>query len=104
MAQFRYFADVNGTQIELEYWGGMDNAKFAAMFPGVKGKRFDSFERLVGRDATGAFQPITRSIQRKRNPSMHKCDARCLNATGFLCECSCGGKNHGAGNFVCEAA
>lgn len=23
------------------------------------------------------------------------CDARCTNAKGHLCECSCGGKNHG---------
>lgn len=25
-----------------------------------------------------------------------KCDARCTNATGHHCECSCGGRNHGA--------
>ena len=25
-----------------------------------------------------------------------KCDGRCLSATGHDCECSCGGKNHGA--------
>jgi len=27
----------------------------------------------------------------------HKCDARCTNARGHSCECSCGGKNHGQG-------
>lgn len=27
----------------------------------------------------------------------HVCDARCINAIGPNCECSCGGKNHGAG-------
>lgn len=27
----------------------------------------------------------------------HECDARCVHATGHVCECSCGGKNHGAG-------
>lgn len=26
---------------------------------------------------------------------VHICDARCLNATGPNCECSCGGANHG---------
>ena len=31
------------------------------------------------------------------NPD-HKCDGWCLNATGHNCECSCGGKNHGAGH------
>lgn len=25
----------------------------------------------------------------------HVCDARCTNATGHKCECSCGGVNHG---------
>lgn len=27
-----------------------------------------------------------------------KCDARCTEATGHKCECSCGGKNHGSGH------
>jgi hypothetical protein len=26
----------------------------------------------------------------------HECNAKCLSSTGFACECSCGGKNHGA--------
>ena len=26
----------------------------------------------------------------------HKCDARCMASTGPNCECSCGGRNHGA--------
>jgi hypothetical protein len=26
-----------------------------------------------------------------------RCDARCYNAIGSLCECCCGGKNHGRG-------
>jgi len=29
----------------------------------------------------------------------HKCDARCMNARGHNCECSCGGVNHGK-NFA----
>jgi hypothetical protein len=28
--------------------------------------------------------------------STHPCDERCTSAKGNLCECSCGGKNHGA--------
>lgn len=36
--------------------------------------------------------------------SQHACDARCTEAKGFRCECSCGGKNHGAGLLVCEGA
>jgi hypothetical protein len=30
----------------------------------------------------------------------HKCDARCLNARGHECTCSCGGVNHGRGYAV----
>jgi hypothetical protein len=30
----------------------------------------------------------------------HRCDARCLNAMGPNCECSCGGENHGRGHQV----
>ncbi len=26
----------------------------------------------------------------------HECNAKCLSSHGFVCECSCGGKNHGA--------
>lgn len=41
----------------------------------------------------------TRVVERKSNPSLHACDARCIGATGKImrCECSCGGKNHGKG-------
>jgi len=68
------------------------------------GSIYSSAKHFTGLTADGRRVQVERAIQRKRNPSMHKCDARCLNATGFQCECSCGGKNHGAGNFVCEAA
>lgn len=27
----------------------------------------------------------------------HRCDARCYNAKGGVCECCCGGVNHGRG-------
>lgn len=30
----------------------------------------------------------------------HKCDARCLNAKGHDCTCSCGGANHGRGHVA----
>lgn len=49
---------------------------------------------------------VERTIEFKSNPSRHACDSRCLNATGRVmkCECSCGGKNHGRGSIMCEAA
>ncbi len=87
--------------IPLKSVYGLDNAKFLAI-GGVKSKhnRYDSFRRLVGHPATGfdAVMPVTRRIEFKSNPSLHKCDARCQNATGHVCECSCHGEFHGAGN------
>jgi hypothetical protein len=68
-------------------------------------KRFvknDSFSVMVGwlpeMDCfknRGEWVPATRRIFFKKNPSLHKCDARCQNAKGHDCECSCGGANHG---------
>jgi len=67
------------------------------------GSIYTSAKHFTGLTMDGRRVQVERAIERKSNPSNHKCDARCLNATGFKCECSCGGKNHGAGNFHCEA-
>ncbi len=110
MANIKHFSG----ETELENIFGLDNAKFAAAFPGVKGRRWDGFARIVGMPVgyqpvwTGKgysedLRPVERVIAYKSNPSKHKCDGRCLNAKGGNCECECGGKNHGAG-FHCEAA
>lgn len=47
-----------------------------------------------------SWMKITRKINYKKQPSKHKCDARCLHATGktMNCECACGGVNHGKGH------
>jgi len=52
------------------------------------------------------YTAVERTVEYKSNPSRHECDARCMHATGRVmkCECACGGKNHGRGNFVAEAA
>jgi hypothetical protein len=85
----------------------MLNKEFQAKFPGVKGRRYDSFSMMVGvapgmlwKDAI----PVERVVNYKSNPSKHECDARCMFAKGrtMTCECSCGGKNHGRGGFKCE--
>lgn len=34
-------------------------------------------------------------VQVKGHKSEHQCDAKCMNATGPDCDCSCGGANHG---------
>ncbi len=104
--KLKYFADFGGETIELEHPHGLENAKFATAFPGLKGRRYDSFMMMVGyRAGTREVLPVTRAINYKAFPSKHVCDARCMNASGrtMNCECSCGGKNHGKGTFNCTA-
>jgi hypothetical protein len=104
MTQVRYFSEQNGEPVQLPQIGSMLNAEFAARFPGVTGRRYDSFHRMIGRLTDGTVLPVLRAIEYKANPSKHECDARCLNAKGrtMKCECSCEGKNHGRGRIVCE--
>jgi hypothetical protein len=82
---------------ELKYVWPIRNGEFDQKFPGIKGKRLDSFSKLIGKTEDGRVLPVTRTIFYKANPSLHKCDARCRHAKGGNCECSCGGKYHGAG-------
>ena len=91
MATIKYF---NG-DVLLTSVIAISNAKFEEI-GGVKSKhnRFDSFQRMAGK-IDGALVPVTRKIEYKGRPSLHKCDARCQNSTGHVCECSCGGKYHG---------
>lgn len=93
MASVRYFSG----DARVEYYMPVSNQEFAALFPNVRGVKYDSFSRMVGRAADNAIVPITRRIFFKSNPSLHKCGARCVNAKGHDCECSCGGANHGKG-------
>ena len=91
MATIKYF---NG-DVLLTSVIAISNAKFEEI-GGVKSKhnRFDSFQRMAGK-IDGALVPVTRKIEYKSRPSLYKCDARCQNSTGHVCECSCGGKYHG---------
>jgi hypothetical protein len=68
------------------------------------GSPYTSAKHFTGLNVAGFRVAVERAIERKASPSNHKCDARCLNARGFKCECECGGKNHGAGSLMCEAA
>lgn len=101
----KYFHD----DVELTNIRGMDTAKFASAYPGIKGRKYDGYSRMVGRVvgtepvwAQGqgwqeSLLPVDRVVTYKDRPSRHECDARCMNASGrtMTCECSCGGKNHG---------
>lgn len=81
--------------VELTGAHSMKKEKFMELFPGVKGKSYDYFYKWVGHGPDGSILPVTRIIYYKKNPSLHKCDSRCMCAKGGTCECSCGGKNHG---------
>lgn len=102
---FKMFFDGPSGPVELPgHMLPMRNADAAAQWPGVRALRYDGSTVMTAADADGVTRPVTRRIQMKGRPSLHKCDARCLNASGRVmrCECSCGGVNHGRGAFVCE--
>lgn len=92
MASFSYFADIAGQAFELS----------SVRHNGGSGTHAKNFSGTL---PTGERVTATRVIERKPRPSLHECDARCMNATGRVmrCECSCNGKNHGRGAFMCEA-
>jgi hypothetical protein len=46
----------------------------------------------------GCNRPRNARSVRGKFSAKHECNAKCLASTGFQCECSCGGKNHGAGH------
>lgn len=50
-------------------------------------------------ESCGETHPVDRIVDRGLSPSGHLCDARCRFAKGHLCECSCGGRWHGAGDL-----
>jgi alpha-acetolactate decarboxylase len=88
MANFRYFAEINGEAVRL------DRIDY-------RGKKEGHF----GWHAPSQSWVKVRAVIYKPFASKHECDARCMNASGrtMNCECSCGGKNHGRG-FIAEAA
>lgn len=102
MSTIKYFSGA----VELVYIRSLENKKFADKFPGIIGRRFDGYAKLVGYAAgatkDGQELPVDRIVEFKSNARFHECDARCLNASGKImrCECSCGGKNHGRGASI----
>lgn len=87
MANFRYFAEVNGEPVQLS------------------SDRIDHRGKALGgtfgyHEPTKSWVKVDRTIEYKSSPSRHECDDRCIHATGrtMRCECSCGGKNHGKGH------
>lgn len=85
MANFKYFCDRDDGQT-LEF----------SRVRHVSGKEFLGWDA-----ASGQWVKCTRVVEYKKFASRHACDSRCFNASGRVmkCECSCGGKNHGKGEF-----
>lgn len=100
MKTMRYFT-ASGEKVNAYYVDKLDAAKLIGN-PSLTVKVNGQY--VIGyRAGTNGFKaedcvPVSRAISFKVDGSNHKCDARCLNATGHNCECSCGGKNHGANN------
>lgn len=88
MATTRYFGECQGQPVRLA------NPRH----DGSRSSGPRSFEGFC--EKCGRLHQATRKIDYKPNPSKHKCDARCIHATGRImrCECSCGGKHHGRGS------
>lgn len=94
MPTIKYFNDV----VELVGIRPVDNKIFENL-GGIKSKHnyYDGYQRFVGKvkSSDSILLPVTRKIEYKSCPSLHKCDARCQNSKGHICECSCGGMYHG---------
>ena len=94
----RYFCGCD----QLDKIHGIPNAQFEA----IGGKRsranwYDGFKRLAGIAPDGTLRPVERAIAYKKHPSLHVCSAKCVNGKpNGVCECSCGGKNHGTGGAL----
>lgn len=95
MAQFRHFNGEN---------------ELSGVHEGRDGKFYGYVSKtdlyFVQGEGWKGYVRVERKIEYKSNPSRHECDDRCMNATGRVmkCECSCGGKNHGRGSFICAEA
>ena len=100
----KHFSDKDGQVIELVgTLCEMPASKFRLKFPGVTGVRFGAnFAVMLPRNAPSISLehalPVTRSIRYKNRPSLHECSAKCMQGRcNGVCECRCGGKNHGIG-------
>lgn len=98
MAKIKYF---NGTE-ELNFVTGYPNDQFKASGGKMsKANYYDGYNRMMGRTFDGRLLPVERKITYKSQPSLHVCNAKCMNGKeNGTCECQCGGKNHGAGMFT----
>lgn len=108
MATMKAFTRCHGEVIELtntyycpEQYAATELSKYDGQERFVKvvsarGPGYIRYDFLGGLCPCGKRHFAERLVQRPAYPSNHKCDGRCMSARGPKCECSCGGKNHGA--------
>jgi hypothetical protein len=68
----------------------------------VNGKQEDIFNAAsmgLMKCSCGGYITSWKGLKAKFS-AKHECSAKCLASTGPNCECSCRGKNHGAGHLV----
>lgn len=73
------------------------NRTVKVVFPHGPTLSADSLERVSFICLCGRSVEFTRVHGRV---TAHKCNVKCLDSTSGVCECSCGGKNHGASHEV----
>lgn len=79
-----------------------DMLRAAQMFDGYPKTQPEPAGRF--RVVNGSFCLLCRGCDKAKYAKMvqgklslkHECNAKCLSSHGHVCECSCGGKNHGA--------
>jgi hypothetical protein len=67
----------------------------ACVVEGTVGAAYENGRVLVNCRSCGAPRWADRVLGKVS--VKHVCGSKCMSSTGFVCECSCGGKNHGAG-------
>lgn len=99
----KHFAEcLGGAIVELGRVSWADRRDFERIIgrPIADGEKLTREGRLFAYGVCpdcGRLHPSGRRIHYSKNPSRHICNAKCMGAIGPSCECSCGGKNHGAG-------
>lgn len=100
MTSFKYFTTCQNQTVELSNVGMADDM-FDVVYGGFR-SLFSKPYRFQGRcPSCGSSHLAQRAIKYKSNPSLHVCSAKCTGGkVNGACECSCRGKNHGAGAFA----
>ena len=102
----RYTAKCKGCAIHTSGLDldGMRGAKlFGTKIPGAPVVRPEVFEDAMGNHVIACRGCGANRLARMvvgRFSAKHVCSAKCLASTDFVCDCSCGGKNHGAGHVA----